>query len=132
MATAKKAYGSQIFIEATSSTWTTLSGATEELSATINNTTTGYDSLYIHPEVDFDGTPTDNVEVRVYSSLDGTNWVDTPSYGPLVIDKGTDPNQVEIVVLEPGPYTRIGMKQTGAVDSHNVRASYVGANRDIT
>jgi len=124
MATINRTWTAQTFIEATSTTWTTLSGVTEELSSAVDLATNGYDLIEIWPEVDFDATPTDDVDVNLYSSADGgTTWDNTPFY-TMRIDKGTDPNQVLISLKDPPPDIIVGMVQTGSTDSHNVRCSY--------
>jgi hypothetical protein len=132
MATGKRVYGIQTWIEGDASpTWTTLSGTTEEYSQTIDNTSNGYDVLHLFPEVDFDNSPTDNVWFSVYGSPDGTNWNDVADY-KFLIDKGTDPCQVGFAIPDPPPYTRVGFKQSGSTDSHNVRCSYVGSRWDVS
>lgn len=70
-----------------------------------------------HVVVDFNppSTPTDHLNVRVYGSLDGTNYDDTP-YIALQIDKGTDPNQASFIVS--GLYSfRIGVSRSGTTDT---------------
>lgn len=124
--THKRTYTAQAWIEGGASSWTTLTGTTEEFTDAIDNTTNGYDSLYLWPEVDFDVGPTDDVECNLYSSPDGTNWDDTP-FASQRIDKDTDPNQLVMIVRDPPPYVRAGMVQTGATDSHNVRLSWIGS-----
>ena len=127
MATINRTWLAQTFIEATSSTWTTLSGITEEYSADVDLDTNGYDRICIWPEVDFDATPTDDVDVKVYSSPDdGTSWDDTPFY-TVRIDNGTDPSQLLIDLKDPPPYIRVGFVQTGSTNSHNVRCSFKAA-----
>ena len=125
MAAINRTWTSQTWIEGDGTpTWTTLSGTTEEYSSSVDLGTNGYDLIYIWPEVDFDATPTDDVDVKLYSSPDGgTSWDDTPFY-TMRIDKGTDPNQLPIKLKDPPPDIRVGMVQTGSTDSHNVRCSY--------
>ena len=115
-------FSTPTYIEATSSTWTTLSGATEEYSDGVDLETNGYDGAHVHIEVDFDPGPTDHVKVKLYGSLDGSGWANIPA-SERVIDNGTDPSQLDVVVKGLAHF-RIGTQQTGAVDSHNVRIWY--------
>ena len=69
-------------------------------------------------EANFVATPTDDMEVNVYATLDASseNWDDTPIMS-FVIDKGTDPNKASFEIV--GVYKfRIGVKATGATDTH--------------
>lgn len=122
MATISKAWGLQIWIEGGAASFTTLSGTTEEYSDVVDMETNGYEGAHVQPEVNFDAGPTDDVIIKVYGSLDGTNFDDT-SLHQIVIDKGTDPNQISFIVRDT-KYFRLGFQQTGATDSHDVRASY--------
>jgi hypothetical protein len=118
-----KRWEAQVWIEGSGTpAWTTLSGTTEEYSAAVDLETNGYEGAHVTVEVDFDASPTDHVKVKVYGSLDGTNWDDTPMY-EFTIDKGTDPNQVSFPVRDVAHF-RLGFQQTGSTDSHNVRAAY--------
>lgn len=132
MATGKRTYGSQVWIEGDGTpTWTTLSGTTEEFTSAIDNTNNGYDMLILFPEVDFDATPTDDVEFAVYGSPDGTDYDDLPLH-KITIKNTTDPCQLAVTIMDPPPYIKASFTQTGATDSHNVRCSYVGSRWDVS
>jgi len=133
MAIAKRVWTAQTWIEGDGTpTYTTLSGVTEEYSSTVDLETNGYDLLVLWPEVDFDLTPTDNVEFRVYSSPDaGVSWTNIPAY-PITIDNATDTSRLEIEIVNPPPHIRVGFVQTGSTDSHDVRCSYKASRWDIT
>lgn len=132
MATGKRVYGSQVWIEGDASpTWTTLSGTTPAATDEIDNTSNGYDVIFFYPEVDFDGSPTDHVYFSVLSSPNGTDYDDTP-LTRVLIDKGTDPNQVCIPIFNPPPHLQGSFVQSGSTDSHNVRCSYVGSRWDVS
>lgn len=125
-----RTWTSDTYIEATSSTFTTLSGTTEEFSSTVDLGTNGYDLIYLWPEIDFDVTPTDDVTINVYSSHDGgTNWDDIPIYS-ITVDSGTDPSLLAIKIQNPPPTIRVGFVQTGTTDSHDVRCSYKASRWD--
>jgi len=118
MTTLSRAFQSAVQIIGTGDAYVTLSGTTEIFSSAIN--LTAHMGAHAEIDVNFDSTPTDNVEYRVYGSLDGTNWAPMALiFG--VIDKDTDPNGPPIVI-EKVAYARIGVKQTGSTDSHDVRA----------
>jgi hypothetical protein len=97
----------------------TLSGVTEQYSSDIDLETNGYDGAHVVVEVNFDTTPTDYVDVALYASLDGVNYDDTSMWGQR-IDKLTSPNQISFIVRDLA-HARVGVKQTGNVNSHDVR-----------
>lgn len=99
--------------------WATLSGTTPTASGDVDLETDDLVGAMITPEVDFDSTPTDYVDVKVYYSLDGSNYSDTPDQ-ILRIDKATDPNQRAMKIIGV-PHFIVTMAQTGSTDSHNVR-----------
>ena len=101
--------------------YVTLSGDTEEYSSVVD--LEGYMGVEIAVEVDFDTTPTDDVTVRYYPCDDVTPTLSDTVGKPLVrMDSGTDPN-VQTFSLPAGHrFVRVGVVQTGATDSHDVRA----------
>ena len=73
----------------------------------------------LHCEVEYNPvpTPTDNLVVSIYGTLDAAteNWDDTPLF-QLEIDNGIDPNKVSFTLS--GIYKfRIGVKRSGATDT---------------
>jgi len=69
-------------------------------------------------EANFVTSPTDDMEVNVYATLDAStpNWDDTPIMS-FVIDNSIDPNKVSFQIM--GVYKfRIGVKSTGTTDTH--------------
>lgn len=119
MATISKSWSEQEQVAGVSNGYITLSGVTEQYSSDIDLETGGYDGAHVIVEVNFDVTPTDYVDVAVYGSLDGTNYDDTSLWGQR-IDKLTSPNQISFVVRDLA-HARVGVKQTGNVNSHDVR-----------
>lgn len=118
-----RVYGEQVYIEATDSTYTTLSGVTKEPSAIVNSTTLGEFGIEILLEVDFDSTPTDNVNFEFNGGLDGTIFSTYPITIPQ-LDNATDPGIFWMPISNPPAYWYIDSVQTGVTDSHNVRISY--------
>ena len=57
------------------------------------------EQVHIEVECDFPASPTDNLVVAAYATLDDTseNWDDT-AFLQFEIDKGTDPNKVAFIV----------------------------------
>jgi len=119
MASIGNSWATQTQLIGTGDGWVTLSGTTETLSSDVDLETDNYVGAVITPEGDFDSTPTDHVDVRIYWSLDGTNYSDTADQ-TFRIDKATDPNQRGMKIWDV-PHFKVGMVQTGATDSHNVR-----------
>ena len=82
----------------------------------------GYEGAHVTVEGDFPGSPSDDLEVYVQASLDGTNYDDTALYS-FVIDKDTDPNQVSFLVREVAHF-RLYCKRSGSTDTITVTAKY--------
>lgn len=120
MATIKKNWAALAQVIGTGDGWITLSGVTEIFSSDINLETDGLEGSHVIVEIDYDGTPTNEVEISLYGSLDGTNYDDTPIWS-MQGDKSVDPQQLSFVIRDLAHF-RIGVKQTGSTDSHNVRA----------
>ena len=82
---------------------------------------TGKVGVHILPEASFGGTPTDNVEVELLGSHDGTNYDDT-AFSSVTIGKGTNPNQISIMLGQDAPaHVQVKMAQDGSTDDHDVR-----------
>jgi len=120
MATIKKNWASQSQIEGVSDAYTTLSGTTEEYSSDVDLETNGYEGTHVIVEIDYDSSPTDEVKIKLYGSLDGSNYDDTPIW-EMQADKSVDPQQLSFIVKDLAHF-RLGFQQTGSTDSHNVRA----------
>jgi len=105
MAVHKKNWTSATQIIGTGDGYITLSGTTESFSSNVDMATNGYEGAHVIVEMDYDGTPTDEVEISIYGSLDGTNYDDTPRF-----------------IIKDVAHFRLGVKQAGTTDSHNVRA----------
>lgn len=88
--------------------------------------TNGYEAAHVIVEADFAATPTDDLDVTVFGSLDGTDFDDV-GVNTIRIDNATDPAQISLIVHDLA-YFRIGTKQTGSTDSHSARC-YVNAWR---
>lgn len=84
--------------------------------------TNGYEGAYVTVDADFPASPSDDLEVYVQGSLDGTNYDDTALYS-FVIDKGTDPNQVSFIVRDVTHF-RLYCKRSGSTDTITVTAKY--------
>jgi hypothetical protein len=120
MATISKNWVSQSQIIGTGDGWVTLSGITENFSCDVDLETSGYEGAHVTVEIDYDASPTDEVEISLYGSLDGSNYDDTPIW-TMQGDHDTDPQQLSFIVKDLAHF-RIGVKQNGSTDSHNVRA----------
>lgn len=120
MATIKRSFAAQSQIIGTGDGYVTLSGTTESFSSDVDLETNGYVGSHIIVEMDYDVTPTDEIEIGVYGSLDGTNYDDTSIFSQQG-DHDIDPQQMSFIIQDVLHF-RIGVKQTGSTDSHNVRA----------
>lgn len=120
MATIKKNWAAQSQIEGTGDGYTTLSGTTEEYSADVDLETNGYEGAHVIVEINYDASPTDEVKIKLYGSLDGTNYDDTPIW-EIQGDKSVDPQQLSFIIKDLAHF-RLGFQQTGSTNSHDVRA----------
>jgi len=120
MATIKRNWTSQSQIIGTGDGYVTLSGMTESYSSDVNLETTGYEGAHVIVEIDYDATPTDEVKIKLYGSLDGSNYDDTPIW-EIQGDKSVDPQQLSFVIRDLAHF-KLGVQQTGSTNSHNVRA----------
>ena len=120
MATISKNWAGQSQIIGTADGYITLSGTTESFSSDVDLETNGYEGTHVTVQIDYDATPTDEVKIKLYGSLDGANYDDTPIW-EMQADKNVDPQQLSFIVKDLAHF-RIGVQQTGSTDSHNVRA----------
>ena len=120
MATINRNWASQSQIIGTGNGYVTLSGTTESYSSDVDTETNGYEGAHVTVEIDYDASPTDEVKIKLYGSLDGTNYDDTPIW-EMQGDKSVDPQQLSFIVRDLAHF-RIGVQQTGLTNSHNVRA----------
>lgn len=83
------------------------------------------ETAHIQISVAFGGVPTDDLLVRVYTTLDASTetWDLTTFSTEQTVDKGTNPNVISITVT--GVYKfRLGFIRDGAADTHTVNAWY--------
>lgn len=84
---------------------------------------TGHDVCWCSVKADFPATPTDDLQVDVFASVDGgSSYADQPLIS-FVIDNGTDPNTVQFEVRDV-PGFRVSVKATGSTDSITVTHTY--------
>jgi hypothetical protein len=120
MTTINRNWTSQSQIIGTGDGYVTLSGTTESYSSDVDMETNGYEGAHVTVEIDYDATPTDEVKIKLYGSLDGSNYDDTPIW-EMQGDKSVDPQQLSFVVRDLAHF-KIGVQQIGSTNSHNVRA----------
>jgi hypothetical protein len=120
MATISRNWASPSQVIGTGDGYVTLSGTTESYSSDVNMETNGYEGAHVIVEINHDASPTDEVKIKLYGSLDGSNYDDTPVC-EMQGDKSIDPQQLSFIVKDLAHF-RIGVQQTGSTDSHDVRA----------
>ena len=79
-------------------------------------------AVSVTADADFPASPTDDLEVYVQASLDGSTWDDT-AITSFAIDNGTDPNQVSFIVKDVAHF-RLYCKRSGSTDTITVTARY--------
>jgi len=120
MATISKAWAAQSQIIGAGDAYVTLAGTTESYSSDVDMETNGYEGAHVIVEINYDAGPTDEVKIKLYGSLNGSDYDDTPIW-QCQGDKSVDPQQLSFVIKDLAHF-RIGVQQAGAVDSHDVRA----------
>ena len=120
MSTIRKNWAAQSQIVGSGDGYITLSGTTESYSSDVDLETNGYEGAHVIVEIDHDATPTDEVKIKLYGSLDGTNYDDTPIW-EMQGDNGVNLQQLSFIIKDLAHF-RIGVQQTGSTDSHDVRA----------
>lgn len=120
MATIKKLWAALSQIIGAADGYITLSGVTEIFSSDVNLETNGYEGVHLIIEINYDASPTDEIIINLYGSLDGSNYDDTPIWS-MRGDKLVDPQQISFIIKDLAHF-RIGVRQTGSTNSHDVRA----------
>ena len=120
MSTIQKNWATQNQIAGTGDGYITLSGTTESYSSDVDLETNGYEGAHVIVEINYDATPTDEVKIKLYGSLDGTNYDDTPIW-EIQGDNGVNPQQLSFIIRDLAHF-RIGLQQSGSTNSHDVRA----------
>jgi len=120
MKTISKNWAAQSQIIGSGDNYVTLSGTTESYSSDVDMETNGYEGAHAIIEIDYDTSPTDEVKIKLYGSLDGSNYDDTPIL-EMQGSKSVDPQQLSFIIKDLAHF-RIGVQQDGSTDSHNVRA----------
>lgn len=120
MSTTKRVFSSQEQIIGTGDGYITLSGTTEIYSSDIDLETTGRVGAHVIVEVNYDSTPTDEVKIKLYGSLNGSDYDDSPMW-EMQGDRTVDPQQLSFIIKDV-LHARIGIQQTGSTDTHDVRA----------
>ena len=116
MATISRSFGSETTI------MNAVAVTTGSWSDDVDLETNGYEGAHVIVDADFPASPTDNLIVEVRASLDGTNFDDTPLFS-FKVDKGTDPNQVSIVIKDVAHF-KLYCKRDGSTDTITVTAKY--------
>lgn len=120
MTAIKKNWASVAQIIGSGDGYETLSGTTEIFSSDVDLETDGYEGAHVIVEINYDPGPTDEVKIKLYGSLDGTNYDDTPVW-EIQGNKSQDPEQLSFIIKDYAHF-RIGVQQAGSTDSHDVRA----------
>lgn len=109
LAIIKKAWGGvQTILSAVSVT-------TGSLSDEVDLETLGYDGAQVTVDANFPVSPTDDLNLEVRASDDGTDFDITPLF-PLTISKDTDPNRVTFFVMDVARF-KINAARSGSTDT---------------
>ncbi len=96
----------------------TLTGSTQSMTGIISLKPRKWHGAMITFDINYDGTPTDEVDISVYSSHDGERFDDTAIF-VIRGDHDVDPQQMSLRI-DGYPFLKVGFLQTGSTDSHEV------------
>lgn len=120
MATIKKNWSAVVQIKGVADGFVTLAGTVQKNTLDVDLETDGYEGAHVIVEINYVGTPTDEVKIKLYGSLDGINYDDTPIW-EMQGDKAVSPQQLSFIIRDLAHF-RIGFQKDGDNDSHTVRA----------
>lgn len=109
---------------------TQISSAVTVDSATLQDRSTAVtlnpgETAHVQVECDFGTTPTGNMEVHVFTTLDDSteNWDDTAYGAPYTILNTTDPNAISFIIRDVYKFSLMYKNSTGTT-SNSVSAWY--------
>jgi hypothetical protein len=88
---------------------------TERFSSDVDLETDGHEGVHCHLKYDASGT-TDDLEVAIYSSLDGTNYDDIAMHKFTADNNGGAETEISFVVKDIAHF-RVGLKRSGSTDT---------------
>jgi len=91
---------------------------TERFSTDVDLETDGYEGAHCHLMYDSSGT-TDDLEVAVYASLDGTNYDDLSMF-KFTADKNSGAETEMSFIVKDVAHFRVGLKRSGSTDTYDV------------
>lgn len=120
MATISKKWAAESQIIGEGDGFITLSGTTEQYSSDVDLETSGYEGAHVIVIIDYNASPTDEVKIKIYGSLDGSSYDKTPIW-EMQGDHDVDPQQLSFIIKDLAHF-RIGVQQTGSTNTHDVKA----------
>lgn len=120
MATISKKWAAQGQIIGVADGYITLSNQVEQYSSDVDLETNGYEGAHVIVEIDYQAAPSHEVKIKLYGSLDGSDYDDTPIW-EMQGDRDVDPQQLSFIVKDLAHF-RLGVQQDGDGDAHTVRA----------
>jgi hypothetical protein len=94
----------------------------ERFSSDADLETNGYEGSHLHLRYDCSGT-TDDLEVAVYASLDGTNYDDIPLFEFTTDNNSGAETELSFVVKDVAHF-RVGMKCSGSTDTYDAKLTH--------
>lgn len=90
----------------------------EQFSSVVDLVTDGYEGAQVTVTVNYQGSPTDYVDVNVYTSMDNSHWDTSPMFS-LRFSQTPDPNTRSLLVANVG-FFKVGYIQSGSTDDTNM------------
>lgn len=103
---------------------------TEQYSSNCDMETNGYEGAQLHLKYKTSAGTTDDLEVKVYGSEDGTNFDDIPTWSQTFANNGVTETEVSFIIKDLLNF-RVGLARSGSTDTFYAHLSYQAWNWDI-
>ena len=103
---------------------------TEQYSSNCDMETNGYEGTQLHLKYKTSSGTTDDIEVKVYASEDGTNFDDIPTWSQTFPNNGVTETEVSFVIKDLLNF-RVGLARSGSTDTFYAHLSYQAWNWNI-
>jgi hypothetical protein len=104
---------------------------TEQYSSACDMIASGQEGAQLHLKYKTSSGTTDDLEVKVYASEEGTNFDDIPTWSQTFANNGTTETEVSFVIKDLLNF-RVGLARSGSTDTYYAHLTYRAWNWDIT
>ena len=104
---------------------------TEQYTTNCDLETDGQEGAQLHLKYKTSTGTTDDLEVKVYASEDGTNFDDIPTWSQTFPNDGTTETEISFIVKDLLNF-RVGLARSGSTDTFYAHLTYQAWNWDIS